>query len=87
MKIVLLSYRLSFMRLASGKIHAHDAKWNHATMCGKDIAAATTPCSYRSASSTEVCKRCAASLRTYTGGTARLNATPLVRFEDAEVSA
>lgn len=84
MKIILLSDRLSFLRLATGTIHAYDTKWQGATMCGKATNAAGTPLSYRAISSASVCIRCIASLRTYTGGPARLNATPLVRFENTE---
>lgn len=80
MKIVLLSERLSFLRLASGKIHAQDSKWSY-TMCDKAIADGTQPMSYRTISDDSVCKLCIKSLNTYTGGARRLNAVPLVRFE------
>lgn len=82
MTIELLSEKLTFVRLASGAIHARHANWTLATMCGKAIPDGTQPMSYRSAYSTEVCKRCIASLRTYTRGT-----PPQVQFTQEQEQA
>ncbi len=83
MTIVLLSEKLTFLRLATGKIHPHDAKWAY-TMCGKAIPDGTQPLPYRRVGEASVCKLCVKSLHTYTGGAKRLNATPLVQFVQAE---
>lgn len=78
MTIALLSEKLSFVRLRTGKIHGHDSKWAY-TMCGKTIPDGTPPLSYRRIGEASVCGLCVRSLRIYTRGT-----PPQVQFEQKE---
>lgn len=83
MKITLLAPRLDFVNTGTPKIHARDLQdeTNAATMCGRPIWPASNILTARTIASNKLCRRCVASLATYTG---RFGTKPKVRFEQEE---
>ncbi len=88
--ITLLDPTMQFISLGTGTIHARETgpyRYNPAldlatiTLCGQKIPQSFAPRVERSLPADNMCRRCIASLRTYTGGAKRLNATSRVRFE------
>lgn len=79
MKVTLLVPRLDFVNTGTPKVHARDVEDEvKATMCGRPIWPASTILATRTMTSDKLCRRCMASLATYTG---RLGSVPKVRFE------
>ncbi|HET7639936.1 MAG TPA: hypothetical protein VFK47_14505 [Ktedonobacteraceae bacterium] len=79
MKITLLVLRLDFVSLGTPKLHARDQEDQiKATMCGKPLWSGAEILPQRTLGSDKLCRRCYASLATYSG---RLGSTPKVRIE------
>ncbi len=79
MKITLLVPRLDFVNTSTPKIHARDTEDEiQATMCGRPIWPASNILAQRTLTSDKLCRRCVASLATYTG---RFGSVPKVRIE------
>ncbi len=79
MKVTLLVPRLDFVSTGTPKIHARDTQdETKATMCGRPIWPASTILAQRTLTSDKLCRRCMASLATYTG---RFGSVPKVRIE------
>ena len=74
MKIILVASRLNFVSLLTGKVHARDSirpEYAHLTMCGRTIPSGASLLPTHKLDDKQVCGRCLASLRTYTGGKVR----------------
>lgn len=90
MRIILLDTTMHFISLGTGTIHAHETgpyeqnpalELSTITLCGQKIPASFAPRVERSLPTDTMCRRCLASLRTYTGGAKRRDVTPRVVFE------
>ncbi len=87
-KARLLSGSLTFVSPGTGKIHAVDARWPHAAMCGRTLPTGTQAHPSRVLATDKLCGRCLASLRTYEskyvqfemegGGTMKIN--PFINY-------
>src|SRR5258706_722650 len=69
-KIILVHSSLHFFYLDSGTYHALDNRFTN-LMCGRKIPTGRVAIPHRSMDSKKLCKRCIASLLTYTGDNVR----------------